>query len=128
MHLRVINEISEGVEYAYTRFLDAYTVMEAEQEEGRDCRDLDDKFDRVNRAFGELRDHLNQAESGGSRRDAVDHQRMIFNHASGLTDQRRARRHPARRYGRASSNDAAQGLVRGSRALTMATRRKRARE
>ena len=62
MKEKLIREIAVIVENAYDEFLEAYALLEAEQESGVSSPEFCKKFDQVNKAFGELREHLNEAD------------------------------------------------------------------
>ena len=62
MEEKLIREIAAIVENAYDEFLEAYAVLEREQESGVSSPELCKKFDQVNKPFGELREYLDKAE------------------------------------------------------------------
>jgi hypothetical protein len=62
MEEKLIREIAAIVENAYDEFLEAYAVLEGEQERGVSSPEFCEKFDQVNKHFGELREFLNEAE------------------------------------------------------------------
>jgi hypothetical protein len=79
MKEKLIREIAAIVENAYDEFLEAYAVLEGEQESGVSTPEFCKKFDQVNKAFGELREHLNEADyrvpdSGSQSRATTDTQ------------------------------------------------------
>jgi hypothetical protein len=59
MKEKLIREIAVIVENAYDEFLEAYAVLEGEQESGVSSPEFCKKFDQVNKHFGELREYLN---------------------------------------------------------------------
>ena len=62
----IIREIAAIVERAYDEFLEAYAVLEGEQESGVSSPEICKKFEQVNKPFGELREYLNAAEYRGA--------------------------------------------------------------
>jgi hypothetical protein len=62
MDENLIQEIAVLVENAYDEFLEAYAVLEREEESGVSSPELCKKFDQVNKPFGELREYLDKAE------------------------------------------------------------------
>jgi hypothetical protein len=62
MKEKLIREIAVIVENAYDEFLEAYALLDCEQESGVSSPEFCKKFDQVNRAFGELREHLNETD------------------------------------------------------------------